>query len=525
LVSRRLVLFVSLLSWAAGGALPQEAVSPDPTPVAPAGVESVSLYLAAGGRVHPISAVRLGETIYAALDDAAPHLGLAIEVKEKGLVVRSEKSYLAFSEDFSAALVGSHLYPVRPVPVQAGERLYVPLAFLREHLPQLVEAPFAFHEETPRIEMRTLVCRLRMEDSGGEGAPSMRWVLSFEERPAFTTTFSKQSAALFFEGTRFRMPFPKDLPSDLEFRHESLPLGDRFEWRWGEDKALEGYVEARGEKEIALTLEPMGAVHAASARTEPRPLRVVILDPGHGGEAAGAVGKSGLREKDLVLWIALGARGLLAAEGLEVYLTREVDADMPLMERAEFANAKRGDVFVSIHANASLRPTAVGAETFFMSYEALDDESRQLSLLENQGIIVPSGRGAAAAPDPLEVILWHMAQAQYLDQSSRLAEEIQARLNAHLGTPNRGIKQAPFAVLMGTAMPAVLVEVGFLSNPEEERLLERDGHRQKIARALAESILAFKRDWDARTAAAPKARPHSDSSDKSGLPRPGRDWR
>jgi len=216
----------------------------------------------------------------------------------------------------------------------------------------------------------------------------------------------------------------------------------------------------------------------------------IVIDPGHGGEDTGAVGPSGLKEKDVVLDIARILKQLLIANyDVRVILTRDGDYELPLELRTEKANAARADLFISIHANASRRRGARGAETYIMSYEATDDEARKLAAVENNvlGITNPE----IANNKELSMVLWDLAQTEYLAESTHLAEIIQNEFNDLLHLPNRGVKQAPFAVLMGAMMPAVLVEVGFITNPAEEQRLAQESYRQQIASALARSIGAY----------------------------------
>jgi N-acetylmuramoyl-L-alanine amidase len=163
---------------------------------------------------------------------------------------------------------------------------------------------------------------------------------------------------------------------------------------------------------------------------------------------------------------------------------------VPLDDRTALANHARADLFVSIHANSSRRDSAAGSETYFLSYQATDDETRAVAALENNPTQLDSGVPGTTG---LNLILWDMAQSAFLKQSSDLAETIQDRLNDTLGVRNRGIKQAPFRVLMGATMPAVLVEVAFISSPEEEKRLRDAAFKDRIADAIATSIRIFRK--------------------------------
>lgn len=222
-------------------------------------------------------------------------------------------------------------------------------------------------------------------------------------------------------------------------------------------------------------------------------IQVIVVDPGHGGVEMGAKGPTGLLEKEVTLDMAKRLQaGLARRLGTRVILTRDSDKQVGLDDRTALANHERADLFLSVHVNASRASQARGAETYFLSYQATDDEARAAAALENNtlGVETPPGNTA------LGMVLWDLAQSQYLSESSKLAETIQENLNALLKIESRGVKQAPFKVLMGATMPAVLVEIGFITNPEEEARLKDGAYRDKIAQAIIDSVAAFKERVD-----------------------------
>jgi N-acetylmuramoyl-L-alanine amidase len=245
--------------------------------------------------------------------------------------------------------------------------------------------------------------------------------------------------------------------------------------------------------------KPATATAAAPPRppkpSEPEPaVRTVVIDPGHGGENPGARGPSGTLEKDIALSIGRRLRAeLVNARGLSVFLTREKDVDVDLDERTAIANNYKADLFVSIHVNASRARGAKGSEVYFLSYQASDDDSRRTAHLEGAAEPPPG----ASSPD-LALILWDMAQAEHLEESSALASRIQEELAVVTGSEGRGVKQAPFRVLVGASMPAVLVEVAFISNPDEEKLLASEAYQAKVAASLAKGIERFRRERTAQ---------------------------
>ena len=233
---------------------------------------------------------------------------------------------------------------------------------------------------------------------------------------------------------------------------------------------------------LALLLAPAVGADQAAARSAR--IQTVVIDPGHGGMETGAKGKFGNLEKDITLAISLKLKALIERNlGLAVVLTRDRDVDVSNENRAAVANNHKAGLFISIHANGAVQRKAAGSETFFLSVNATDEETRRLAYLENNSTDLQN-RLDPSTDDDLMMILWDMAQNAYIKQSSRLAELVQEELDAMLGTRNRGIKQAPFKVLTGVACPAVLVEAAFISNPDEEQKLASDAFQAKVAEAI-----------------------------------------
>ena len=254
---------------------------------------------------------------------------------------------------------------------------------------------------------------------------------------------------------------------------------------------------------------PLPASAAPAAPAVPRSSRgadnrpVIVLDPGHGGEEKGASGPGGLLEKDVTLDVAQRLRTRLERGGTRILLTREDDRALPLAERTALANHQRAELFVSIHANAARKQDAKGAETYFLSYQATDAEAQAVAAMENESA---GGGGPAPGRADLKLVLWDMAQAEHLRASSSLAEAVQGELNALLGLRDRGVKQAPFRVLMSASMPAILIEIGFITNPDEEEKLRSPAYRESLALAIAQSIQRFRDELQAGAAPSGRAR-------------------
>ena len=228
----------------------------------------------------------------------------------------------------------------------------------------------------------------------------------------------------------------------------------------------------------------------------PERFGVVVVDAGHGGEDHGAKGRNGLIEKNVVLAVAKRVQRKLEAEGLEVVMTRTGDRFVPLEGRTDLANQAKADLFISIHANASSAKAAHGIETFFASPEATDDAARDLARAENLAF----GEDAApsAADDPLLAILGDMAATEHLVESQEFARMTQGRIATQESARSRGVKQAPFVVLMGVRMPAVLVEIGFLTHAREEKTLSSEKEQDRLAEGIVSAVIHYRARYDAR---------------------------
>ncbi|MDQ3521662.1 MAG: N-acetylmuramoyl-L-alanine amidase [Gemmatimonadota bacterium] len=239
-----------------------------------------------------------------------------------------------------------------------------------------------------------------------------------------------------------------------------------------------------------LALLPCVA-HPAVAQNTPR--KLVVVDAGHGGVDPGAHGPSGMREKHITLAVSRELARILRQDStLEVRMTRDSDTLIALRDRTRMANRWRGGerpaLFVSIHCNANHNPAGYGFETYFLS-EAKTEDARRVAAMENAA--EKYEEKPAQGGSPLSFILNDLKQNLYLRESSSWAEQIQHRLaQVHPGR-NRGVKQAGFYVLNGAFMPAVLVELGFITNAPEERVLADATMQRRMAEQLALSIFDY----------------------------------
>lgn len=255
-------------------------------------------------------------------------------------------------------------------------------------------------------------------------------------------------------------------------------------------------------------LQRQVAAVAPPPSAKPR-LFTVVVDAGHGGPDRGMRGPIGadweIREKDITLDVALQLRDVLQERGIAVIMTRSTDTLIALGDRGRIANAKKGDIFLSIHVNAAnpkwKQPGAArGFETYFLS-EAKTEDARRVEAMENE-VVKYEISSNVAAKDPLSFIVHDMEQNQHLRESSELAATVQRSLAKMHPGPNRGVKQAGFVVLVTAFMPAVLIEIGFGTNPAEARYLRDPQRQREIAASIADATVAYLAGYQRRTNAA-----------------------
>jgi N-acetylmuramoyl-L-alanine amidase len=218
-------------------------------------------------------------------------------------------------------------------------------------------------------------------------------------------------------------------------------------------------------------------------------IKKVVIDAGHGGEDPGALGVTGLREKEVNLDIAKRLANILSADGIEVVLTRATDKFVSLSGRVSIANNSGADLFISIHSNASRTRSLNGFEVYYVA-PSVNDSNRAYSSARTFSFKREHFEMASQSLD-LKAIVWDMIYASNQAESIALSRSICHSMDANSDSRIIGIKGARFAVLKGTRIPAVLVETAFISNREEERLLKNSYYRQKVAQNIADGIRDF----------------------------------
>ena len=218
-------------------------------------------------------------------------------------------------------------------------------------------------------------------------------------------------------------------------------------------------------------------------------IKKVIIDAGHGGEDPGAIGRTGLREKEVNLDIAKRLAQILRQEGVEVVMTRSSDRFVSLQARVSMSNNSKADLFISIHSNANRTRSMNGFEVYYVA-PSINDPKRAQSSARSVPIEIEHFEMTGNSLS-LKAVVWDMIHTSDQAESVRLARSICKSMDDNSDSRIIGIKGARYAVLKGTRMPAVLVETGFVSNREEEKLLKNSYYRQKVAENIAKGILDF----------------------------------
>jgi len=422
------------------------------------------------------------------------------------LVLRIDGSRVTFTVGARSVVGGDRTILLREeVRFHEGEP-WIPMEFLRDVLGQITERAVDWDAEELSIQLGSRSYNVTGLDIRSEGlGTELR--IRMDSPLAFRVDDSRPRHLLLkiYGGRADRSALsvtrPQGLVENVQARHEGSAAVIEIELSELASR-YQSLSEGRGETilirieqaPVSTIPEPVPArphlVQTLPPEAKGRKVEVrkVVIDAGHGGADNGRTGVNGLQEKDITLAIALEVERILKRRrDLDVVLTRSDDSDVGLVQRTEMANKEEGDVFLSIHCNGWYDARANGVETYFLS-PAKTEWDAQLARTENASI------GAA---EDLDFILWDLVQNNYIQESATLAEAVQHRLSSDLNLRNRGVKQAGFRVLVGAFMPAILVEVGFLSNRNEADQIASAAFQRKIAQALADAVLDFRARMDA----------------------------
>lgn len=457
------------------------------------------------GGDRQISIVQQGAHTFVAADEVVGALGGTIAADASGFRISLNGSDAALGPDSRFAVVRDDLIEMPTPPLVIEGRAFVPWQFFRGLLPVTSELDAQWDHATKSLLIRPMPREI---------VHAQISVVDLQEISKMVVQLStKIEHTLTREGDRFTLRFrrpirPPFAEQTYDSPHIARILANENEIQIQTTAIDIGAESYRLESPFRIVLDfrkgvggPAPAPGVSPTPTRPIDLpgiRTIVLDPGHGGKEVGAIGPNGLLEKDTTLAICQKLADRLSERlRARVILTRTDDSVVAHEERTSIANRYKADLFLSVHLNASLFRGAHGTETYFLSLDASDEQAKKVAERENLSssgaeVIAPS------SSSDLKLILWDLAQQENLKESSRFAEIIQDEMNSTMNTAGRGVKQAPFKVLIGATMPAALVEVGFISNPDEEAKLRSEEFQNSIADALVRAVERFKAEYETR---------------------------
>jgi N-acetylmuramoyl-L-alanine amidase len=457
------------------------------------------LRLVAANSTRTIPTVMNGDTELVAFDDLAALFGATVreDTVAHAITVSFKGKTIVLSQNQALASISGRLVSLPAPPVKIGPRWYVPVEFIGRALSAISDVPLELRKAS-RLVLQGAVRAPRVvvrQDAGGNQA---RVIVDVTPRTPHQVLQEATRVIVRFDADLIDLSVAPFLSQGIvqsihagdDARTVAIDLGPRF----GSLRAADSPVDPDSTRiTIDLFATPDQTAAPPTTGQPPTPVpqepvfptpgvKTIVIDPGHGGDETGAKGAKGTLEKAITLSVARRLKSSLEALlGARVLLTRTADGAVGPDERAALANNNKADLFISLHANASLRKTALGAQV-----DRADEEARQVA--ESEGVAMPVFGGGTRE---IDVILWEMAQARHIDQSAALARFVEQQLRTAVPMSPQAVQQAPFRVLVGANMPAILVEMGYLTNATQEAQLLGGEFQARIAQAITEGVSQF----------------------------------
>ena len=416
-----------------------------------------------------------------------------------GLTVVYRGQSIVMSPGQPMALVRGRVVPLPAAPVRSGARWLVPLDFISRALAPIHDTRIELRRESRLLlvgDIRVPRVTARIDAPG----PPTR--ATIEVAPAAPVTITTEAGRLIAridaDGLDLSGPIEgAGLIEGIRAGEQPRTVAVLLTARAGAAMAVAG--ETGGVTRITVEVTAPAADAAAPApprepappppapATRP-PLQTIVLDPGHGGDDAGVRGARGTAEKDVTLAVARRVRTLIETRlGVRVILTRGDDRAVGLDERAAIANNSKADLFLSLHANAAPSADLAGAEVFHLRLDREGEDARRAA--ESEAVALPVLGGATRT---IDVMRWDLAQVRHVDASAALAAVLDEHLRAQVPMGSQALRQAPLRVLTSVNMPAALVEMGYLTNEDQERQLGSEAFQSSLAQGIYNAVLRFR---------------------------------
>jgi N-acetylmuramoyl-L-alanine amidase len=470
---------------------------------APPSSQTLTLLARDGRRPIPISDVNNQE--FVALDDLAAAFQLAVREEAGAITVTYKGKTIVVTPDQALASVSGRLVSLPAPPVHAGRRWLVPVEFISRALSPIYDVKLDLRKASHLLVVGDLrVPRLTAKyETVGTGA---RLTIDAVPRASSTVQQEGERLTIKFDADALDAPNPLLAPQPapaivqavrvVEPSTVTIDLGPRFGAFRASTQPSDAAMRLVIDFVSTQTTTEAPATPAAPAAPQELPpafaqptsaIRTVAIDAGHGGDDAGVKGAGGTKEKDLTLTVARQLKGAIESRlGIRVLLTRDDDRAVGLDDRTALANNNKADLFISLHANASLRPAVAGAMIFSAGFPPGAEQQAR----------------AALAPEPLptfggglrdiELVPWDMAQFRHLDQSVAFATILEQQMRDKVPLGSQPIDQAPLRILESANMPAVLIEMGFLTNADQEKALAGAAFQNAFTQAVFESVIKFR---------------------------------
>ena len=463
--------------------------------------------LARDGR-HPIPITAVNDQEFVALDDLAAAFQLTVREEAGAITITYKGKTIVVTPDQALASVSGRLVSLPAPPAHAGRRWLVPVEFISRALAPVYDVRLDLRKASHLLIVGDLrVPRLTAKyEVVGAGAR-----LTIDAVPRVTNTVQQ-------DGERLTIKFDADaldasaplLPPQpapamvqairvIEPSTLAVDLGSRFAaFRASTqpaDTAMRLVIDFVSTQTTADAPAPPGtpappapAVDLPPAFAQPTSaIRTIAIDAGHGGDDEGAKGAGGAKEKDLTLTVARQLKGAIEGRlGIRVLLTRDDDRAIGLDDRTALANNNKADLFISLHADASMRPTTAGAMIFSAGFPRDAEQQARATLAPEP---LPTFGGGLR---DIELVPWDLAQFRHLDQSVAFATILEQQLHDKVPLGSHPIEQAPLRILESANMPAVLVEMGFLTNADQEKALAGAPFQNAFVQAVFESVIKFR---------------------------------
>src|SRR4051794_22499085 len=471
---------------------------------APGPAPSLSVLSKEGRRALPLALV--AEQEFVALDDLAAAFQLTVREESLGAVTVSYKGKtIVLTPDQALASVSGRLVSLPAPPSRSGRRWLVPVEFISRALALIYDQRLDLRKPARLLvvgDLRVPRVTVRYDPLGAAG----RLTIDTTPRATATITQDAEHLTIKFDAAALDSATPPLPPSPapglilgvrvVDATTMAVDLGPRFAGFRATTQPSDTTMRVVIDLVAAQTdaAAPPAAVPAApppppdlppSFGQTGSPFRTIAIDPGHGGDDEGVKSGDGAKEKDLTLAIARRVKGAIEARlGLRVLLTRDDDRSVPVDERTSVANNNKADLFISLHVNGSMRASASGAAIYLAAF---DRDAAQAAA--GGGERVPAFGGGSR---DIEMVPWDLAQTRHLDQSAAFADLLQQALHDHVPMSARPIDRAPLLVLESANMPAVLLEVGYLTNAEQAKQLAGDAWQNAFVQGVFDAIVKFR---------------------------------